>query len=87
MKSYYSYEAIDKFIIKMVEKGYEAIQLEEGCSGSGSWVLIAPNDYQYNFVIREVAISDWSSGHTIRRCARISKRLQMEIDAAMDKTA
>ena len=87
MKKYYSYEAVDEFISEMGNRGYEAIQIDEGCLGSGSWVLVAPDEKHYNFVIREVALNEWSSGHTIRRCAKISKKLQAEINASMDKIA
>lgn len=85
MKSYYSYEAVDEFISRLYESGYETIQLNEGTLGSGDWVLIAPNDNQYNFVIREVALNEWSSGHTIRRCSKISKKLQAEIDRLFEE--
>lgn len=80
--NYYTYEAAEKMIDTLTEKGYTPISLREGTLGIGDWVLVAPEENMYNFVIREVYINPWKSGHTIRRCGKISKALQAEIDAA-----
>ena len=72
----------DKFINHMCEKGWEAIQLNEGGVGIGDWVLIAPDDDHYHFVIREVYLNEWSSGQTVRKCSKLSKKLLKEIDMA-----
>jgi len=84
---YYTYEVVDELISKMANAGYEIVQLNEGSLGSGDWVLIAPNDTMYNFVIREVALNEWSSGHTIRRCAKLSKKVKAEIDKIYESVA
>ena len=83
----YSYTVVEELISRLIESGYEAIQLCEGSLGCGDWVLIAPTENQYNFVIREVAINEWSSGHKIRRCSKISKKLQAEIDLSLEEVA
>ena len=71
-----------KFIDVMCAKGWEPIQLNEGGVGIGDWVLIAPDDDHYNFVIREVYLNEWSSAQTVRRCSKLSKKLLKEIDMA-----
>lgn len=76
----YTVSSTDDFIQRMYEKGYEAIQLNEGGVGIGDWVLIAPDEKHYNFVIKEVFLNAWSSAQTIRRCRRISKALQKQIE-------
>ncbi len=82
MTTLYSYTQVDEFAQRLCERGWEYVQLLEGCLGSGDFVLIAPDDKHYNFVIREVYLNEWSSAQTIRRAAKISKRLQKEIDDA-----
>ncbi len=77
----YSFQDVDKFVSDMIEKGYELIQLRDGVLGIGDSVLISPDAEHYNFVIREIHLNEWSSGHTIRRASKISRKLQAEIDA------
>jgi hypothetical protein len=82
MKSLYTINSTDAFISKLCRQGYEAIQLNEGSLGIGDWVLIAPDEKHYNFVIREVYLNEWSSAQTIRRCAKLSQRILKEIEEA-----
>lgn len=78
----YTIDSVGKFIEELLDSGYVMIQLSEGCLGYGDSVLLAPDDQHYNFVIREVCVNCWTSGQTIRRCRKISKALQAEIDRA-----
>ena len=80
----YTVSSTYKFIQDMYNKGWEAIQLNEGSLGCGDWVLIAPNERKWNFVIKEVYIGPYSSGQTIRRCRNISQALQKRIDKAIN---
>lgn len=82
MQNLYTSTSIDKLICELTERGYEAVNLRDGVLTSGDWVLIAPDDKHYNFVIRDVFINEWSAAQTVRRCAKISKALQSEIEAA-----
>lgn len=79
MGTLYSYRAADELISTMFERSYECINLREGVLGSGDWVLIAPDEEHYNFVIREVVLNEWSSAHTIRRCKKLSQKILKEI--------
>lgn len=87
----YTISSTENFINDLLENhGYNLIQLSEGCLGLGDCVLIAPDNQHYNFVIREYALTSWTSGQTIQRRKRITRDLQAEIEAAeavMDESA
>ena len=81
MKNLYTLESINKLISDCVENhGYTIAQIRDGSLGYGKLVLIAPEGY-WNFVIEEIYLNPWSSGHSVRKCREISKRLQAEIEA------
>lgn len=82
--SIYTVSSTDNFIRDMCNKGWEGIQLDEGSLGCGDWVLIAPTERQWSFVIKEVYVSAYGSGQTIRRCRKISQALQKRIDKVME---
>lgn len=71
----------------MISKGWDAVQLNEGSLGLGDWVLIAPDEKYWNFVIREVplrswmdSVGSWESAQTIRRCRKLSQRILKEME-------
>lgn len=73
----YSTTAVERFIAMMTdEHGYTAVQLNEGTLGAGDWVLLAPPGEYTNYIIKEVYINEWSSGHTVERRIRIPKKYQ-----------
>lgn len=76
----YTISSTDGFINSMIEKGWNGIQLNEGSLGVGDWVLIAPNERKWNFIIREVYLNAWSSAQTIRRCRKLSQKILKEIE-------
>ena len=80
----YTVSSTDEFIRDMCNKGWEGIQLDEGSLGCGDWVLVAPNERKWNFVIKEVYLGPYSSGQTIRRCRKISQALQKRIDKVIN---
>lgn len=87
-KTLYTISSTENLIRELTEnQGYELIQLSEGVLGCGDCVLLAPDENHYNFVIREIPLNEWTSGQTIRRCARISKAIQQEIEAALTAEA
>ncbi len=47
-----------------MKKGYEALQINEGTLGSGDWLVLSP-DNRPSFVIVEIALNSWQSGHWI----------------------
>lgn len=83
MHNMYTLASIDKLIHDCTDKGYTMETCRDGVLGYGKIVLIGPPGY-WNFVIEEHYINEWSSGHTVRKCMEISRRLQAEIDAYYD---
>ena len=81
MKKLYNLSVVENLIEGLMEKGYECIQLEEGCLGIGYWVCVAPSENYYNFIVQEVPLNCWSSAHTITRKGRLSKEIQKRLDA------
>ena len=81
----YSWRDMNDFINARIERGYEAVQLNEGTLGIGDWVLIAPDENKWNYIIREVYLNMYSSAQTLRRCRKLSKAIQKEIQAAYDR--
>ena len=77
-KHLYSYRDMNDCINARIERGYEAIQLNEG-------TLIAPDENKWNYIIREVYLNMYSSAQTLRRCSKLSKAIQKEIQAAYDR--
>jgi len=85
MSNIYTCNAISDMVEELLDSGYEYVQLREGSLGYGDAVLLSPEpEKKYNFVIREVFLNPWCSGHTVRRCMKISKKLQDEIDKAIE---
>lgn len=80
IRTIYSISSVENLILDALEMGYNMVQLREGVLGLGDIVLISPDDNYYNYVIREVVLNEWSSGQTVRRCRKISKALQEEIN-------
>ena len=83
----YSVTATEELISRLIEKGYEAIQTDEGVCGIGNWYLLAPDHPQkdngyfyYNIEIREKPLNCWSSGQTVRRFEKLSERQKKEIE-------
>lgn len=86
----YSISGTGELINECLDDGYELVQLREGVLGHGDLVLIAPDDNHYNFIIREVYLTAWTSGQTIQRRKNLSKAILAEIEKAQteqDKVA
>lgn len=84
-KTVYTLDSVDKLINTCCEEGYEINTCRDGSLGYGKIVLVAPDDKHWNFVIEEVYLNCWSSGHTIRRCRKISNQLWSEIEKYYDE--
>lgn len=82
-KPYFDHSEICRFIAKLENDGYEPEILDEGCLGMGTIIMWSPEpERRYSFLIREIYLNCWSSGHTIQRFSKVTKKLQAEIDAA-----
>ena len=80
---WYNCAAIARLIEYLGSKGYEYQQIYDGCLGYGTFIMWSPDPArQYSFIVREIPLNCWTSGHTIRRFSKVTKKLQAEIDAA-----
>ena len=85
--SMYDYKSVMTFVNeKLIPNGYEIMTLHEGAL-IDDFVAVAPDEKHYNFVFRAVVLNEWSSAYTMRKCAKISKALQDEIDAYLENIA
>lgn len=62
------------------EAGYTIVPFADTVCGLGSFVMLAPDDEHMNVVVTEHYATEWSCKYTVRRCRKISKRLQKLID-------
>lgn len=76
MRRLYSCHAIQNLIESALSGGYELKQFRPESLGYGGVALIAPHEGWDNAIIEERYLNEWSSGHTVRRCRKISKRIQ-----------
>jgi len=84
-----SCSAVRNLIDEATARGWEYAPISEGTLGYGKFVLIAPEcsipgRCYPNIVVEEIYINEWSSGHKVRRCRKLSKQLQKEIQKASD---
>lgn len=69
-------DLIDRYVNEM---NGTATTIEDGCLGLGTVVLHdAPK--KKTIIIREVALNEWSSGHTIRMYNKTPKKYQQLIN-------
>ena len=72
----YSYTQVDELIQKYADKGGGTLQTDEGCLGSGDWLLFDHSGRLKFIVIKEVYLNEWSSAHTIRKYNKIPKKYE-----------
>lgn len=71
---------VEDFQSRLIDKhGYEAVQVDEGGVGIGDWAMIPPSDNMYFFLIREVYLTAWSSGHQYMKCQRLPKEWEKRV--------
>jgi hypothetical protein len=73
---YYTCTEVDEFIAGLQKRDYECVQTDEGVLGCGNYICCPPNNTMWYFIITERYINEWTSGHTIRRCRKLSKSAQ-----------
>ena len=84
-----SCSAVQNLIDGAIARGWGYCPIREGPLGYGKFVLVAPKHpderkVYMNIVVEEYFINERSSGHRVRRCAKLSKALQKEIQKASD---
>ena len=78
----YTTTSAENLIARYMEKGGEMLQLREGTLGVGDVLLYDTFGKLKTFVIREIALNEWSSGQTIRGYNRLPEKYRAMIDAA-----
>lgn len=78
----YTSTSVDKLIADYMKAGGQMLQMQEGTLGCGDVLLYDEAGKLYTFVIREVYINEWSSGHTVRKYRKIPAKYQALVDAA-----
>ena len=80
MRRLYSTTAVQKLMVQALEYNYDIRQFMPESLGVGGIALIAPQEGWDNVIIEEKYLNEWSSGHTVRRCRKISARIQKLIE-------
>lgn len=76
----YSCKAIENLITRYLEKGGEVEEIEEGSLGYG--FLILHGDKLKTAIVKEVLVTTWSSGHTVRLYNKMPKKYAKMIEEA-----
>lgn len=70
----YAYTSIDEFIIRYIKKGGQAYCIDEGVLASGDWILFDAKGKLISCIIKEVYISDYSSGQSLRKYRKLPEK-------------
>jgi len=84
METLWDCSEVDRLLQHLYSHNYEVVTLEEGCLGFGRIVALPPEEDCYKFLIEEVALNEWSSAHRITKRRRFAKKVEAEIEAAME---
>lgn len=79
----YSCNEIDQLIARYVESGGNVLEMREGVLGRGDLLLYGPENLR-TIVVREIALNEWSSAHTVRTYKNCPKKYQTMIDEMED---
>lgn len=74
--SIYSCRAVENLINEYREKDGEFFQIEEGSLGWGFCILYDWTGHLKTYIINEVYLNEWSSGHKVRAYNKIPKKYQ-----------
>lgn len=69
----YNFQTIDKLVTDYSNLGGQAIQTNDGVLGSGDWILTG---LKFSFVVKEVYLNEWSSGHKVIKYKNLPKKYQ-----------
>lgn len=82
MSKRYTLEACEDFISRYESMGGRAVTVEEGVLGLGTVVLDGrgTDPALRSFIIREVYVNEWVSGHTVRGYRVLPKKWAEAVD-------
>lgn len=78
----YSIESAQALIENYMNEGGSFLEMCEGVLGLGDFLLYDESGKLKFFVVREVALNEWSSGQTIRAHKKIPKKYLSIIEKA-----
>ena len=68
-----SLQYCESLITNAAISGCEVTTVEEGCLGLGTVVIDGGEEF-YSYVIKEVYLNEWSSGHKVRKYRQLPKK-------------
>lgn len=74
MRGLYGLEEAEQAVNELEKGGWEIIVVEGVLLDS--YVCIAPDDRHWNYIFYEHYLNEWSSAYKVRRCSKISKRVE-----------
>lgn len=74
MKAYIQYTEVNKLIQLYNENGGQCVQTDEGCLGAGDWILTGEG--LKTTIIKEIALNEWSTTHSIRLYNKCPQKYQ-----------
>lgn len=77
---FYSGNDIAKLIDLADAQGWTLVPFADTVCGLGSFVLVPPDDRYYNIIVTEYYATEWSCKYTVRRRAKLSKKLLKAIE-------
>ena len=78
----YSCETVSDLLCRYIDAGGEVYEMREGVLGHGDLLLYDLCGNLKTYVIREVALNDWSSGHTIRSYNKMPAKYRKVLETA-----
>ena len=76
----YTTSSVGKLIADYLNAGGQMLQMREGALGHGDVLLYDDAGKLKTYVIREVAINKWSSGHKVRGYNRMPEKYRVLVD-------
>lgn len=85
MATYYYGDEVHRLMDAANQKGYQCIPFADTVCGLGSFVLVPPDgdiydDTYYKVIVTEHYATEWTCKYTVRRRAKLSKKLLKAIE-------
>jgi hypothetical protein len=80
VQTLYTTSSVGRLIAEYLDAGGQMLQMREGVLGDGDVLLYDDAGKLKTYVIREVAINEWSSGHKVRGYNRIPEKYRALLD-------
>ena len=82
-RTLYTVSNVEKLIAAYIKAGGQMLKMREGTLGCGDILLYDDGGQLYTYVIREVYINEWSSGHTVRKYRKIPAQYQAIVNTSV----